>query len=69
MLGEVECRGAYGFEFRDTDVMSFICFSENTDERYFNVKTKQEVESFDGDVLEYGDVGELKKFVFAGVAL
>lgn len=64
LLGEIECGSAYGFEFRNSEIMSFVCFTSDTEEKYFNVKTKKEVDSFDEDSLEYNEVGILKVFDF-----
>ena len=64
VLGEVKCKNAYGFEFRNSEVMSFVCFTDDTEEKYFNVITKEEVESYDEDNFEYVDIGDLKVFEF-----
>lgn len=60
LLGEIGCDSAYGFEFRNTEVMSFVCFTNDTSEKYFNVVTKEEITSFDEGELEYEEIGDLK---------
>ncbi len=62
LLGEVSCGSAYGFEFRNSEVMSFVCFTTDTEEKYFNVVTKEEITSFDEEDINYEDVGELRVF-------
>ena len=40
--------------------MSFVCFTNDTSEKYFNVVTKEEITSFDEGELEYEEIGDLK---------
>lgn len=64
LLGDIKCGGAYDFNFVDQENLSFICFSNDTEVKYFNVKDKKEVteEEIDDRYDEFEYVGELAVF-------